>query len=99
MKKDEPGVTVIELLHQMGDLLLQYDYAPHGKLLLSYSQSFDLTNREGAKADAGAILGMYGGWGGLVDIILADEHGPNLEDNRRFDSLRSELFKQLKKLS
>ena len=82
----------------MGDLLLGYDYKPQGELLLSYADYFSHPDPETQQEDAKHILGLFGGWGGLSDIVLADENGPSVEDNRLYDSLRAELYERMQKL-
>ncbi|GAA5503438.1 hypothetical protein Dxin01_03196 [Deinococcus xinjiangensis] len=88
-----------EVLKIMSGLLIKYGHVPQGKLLSKYGECFESADLVTAQEDAAYILEMFGGWGGLVDIILSDESGPSIEDNQLFDTLRSELFRRMKSIA
>jgi hypothetical protein len=85
---------VSNILKRMGELAEIGNSPSIGALLERTAKLIEFNMQDGVNA----IIKMYGGMGSLNDVILYNGNQPLVDENKEFDTLRSELFDMCLKL-
>ena|SRR5580765_1121999 len=97
------GVTLRDTLDRLAAFLRSHNVA-YAEVVESVRRNLEQTPTGGASdKDSGAVEALFGGMGSLNDVYISKQNGHAVDDegqaNRKLDSLREELWQQLKRPS